>query len=302
MKKVKENVFEIDLNDISKFFEFRDKDSNKGNFGTIGIMGGCVEYSGAVKLANMSSVALRAGCGIARVIIPKSIKDSVAPFLLEQTLYVMDSDKDGYMVMNKEKIKEALNKLNALLIGMGWGNGKDNSTILQEILSSFDKTIVIDADGLNTLAKMDMNILTKAKGKVVLTPHLKEFERLSKISIDDIKKDSIDLAVEFAKKYNIILLLKGSTTIITDGNVTYLVNRECPGMATAGSGDVLSGILVGILGYNETTPLSVAAGAYLAGVAGEFAQEEYTDIAMKSSDTIKYIPKAIKYIRNVKEK
>ncbi len=300
MKKLEENIFEIEKNDICDFFNFRDKDCNKGDFGTVGIMGGCVEYSGAVKLANMSSVALRAGCGIARVIIPNSIKDSVSPFLLEQTLFLMDSDENGHMIMDKEKIKEALNKLNALLIGIGWGNGKDNTKILQEVFSSFDKTIIIDADGLNTLSKMDMNILSRAKGKIVLTPHLKEFERLSKVSIDEIKKNNINLAIEFAKKYNVILLLKGATTVVTDGNLTYLVNRGCPGMATAGSGDVLSGILVGMLGYNDASALSVAAEAYLAGIAGEFAQEEYTDIAMKSSDTIKYIPNAIRYIRDSK--
>ena len=117
-------------------------------------------------------------------------------------------------------------------------------------------------------------------------------------SIDTIKKDSINLAIKFARKYNIILLLKGDTTIITDGDITYLVKRGCPGMATAGSGDVLSGILVGMHGYNNASVLSTATCAYLAGVAGELAQEKYTDIAMKASDTIEFIPSAIKYIRN----
>ena len=91
--------------------------------------------------------------------------------------------------------------------------------------------------------------------------------------------------------------MKGSTTIVTDGDETYLVKRGCAGMATAGSGDVLSGILVGILGYNEPSSKIVATGAYLAGVSGELAQEKYTDISMKSSDTIEMIPEAIKRIR-----
>lgn len=298
MKKIDEKIFEIEVEDIKEFFKFRDKDSNKGNFGTVGIMGGCEEYSGAIKLANMSSVALRAGCGIARVIIPDSIKKSVSPFLLEQTLFLMDSDSKGHMVFDKEKLKLALNKLNALSFGMGLGAGNENAKILEEILNTFDKTIIIDADGLNTLSNMDMNILLNAKGNVILTPHLKEFERLSKIDIDTIKKDSINLAIKFARKYNIILLLKGDTTIITDGDITYLVKRGCPGMATAGSGDVLSGILVGMHGYNNASVLSTATCAYLAWVAGELAQEKYTDIAMKASDTIEFIPSAIKYIRN----
>ena len=141
---------------------------------------------------------------------------------------------------------------------MGLGAGNENAKILEEILNTFDKTIIIDADGLNTLSNMDMNILLNAKGNVILTPHLKEFERLSKIDIDTIKKDSINLAIKFAKKYNIILLLKGNTTIITDGDITYLVKRGCPGMATAGSGDVLSGILVGMHGNTRSSVLSTA--------------------------------------------
>ncbi len=301
MQKIKDNIFEIELEDINEFFNTRDENSNKGDFGTVGIMGGCNNYSGAVKLANMSFCALRAGCGISRVIIPSTIKDSVAPHLLEQTLFLMDSDKDGHMIYNKEKVKEALYKLDALAFGMGLGDGEDNKKILEEILTSFLGTVILDADGLNTLSNMDMSILKKTKAKVVLTPHLKEFERLSKIDVENIKNDSINIAIEFAKKYQVILLLKGNTTIVTDGNITYLVNRGCPGMATAGSGDVLSGILAGILGYTNTNVLSVAACAYLAGVAGELAQEKYTDISMTASSTIEYIPEAIKYIRNSKK-
>ena len=174
---------------------------------------------------------------------------------------------------------------------------KDNEKILAYILEEKNIQCIIDADGLNTLARMDLNILKKAKNKIILTPHLKEFERISKNSIEKIKEKPIELAIEFAKKYNVILLLKGSTTIVTDGDETFLVKRGCAGMATAGSGDVLSGILVGILGYNEPSIKIVAAGAYLAGVSGELAQEKYTDISMKASDTIEMIPEAIKKIR-----
>lgn len=147
---------------------------------------------------------------------------------------------------------------------------------------------------------MNLDILLKAKCKVILTPHLKEFERLSKISIEVIKRDSIEIAKSFAKKYHVILLLKGSTTIVTDDTTTYLVKRGCPGMATAGSGDVLSGVLVGMLGYHEPNAKIVAAGSYLAGMAGELAQKKYTDISMKASDTIEMIPEAIKNIRKSK--
>ena len=237
--------------------------------------------------------------GVVRLIVPKSIEVSIAPYLLEQTIYPISNDEENKMIFNKEEIDKSLEKIKALAIGMGWGKGKgkDNEKILKYILENKDIPCIIDADGLNTLAKMDLNILKEAKNKIILTPHLKEFERISQNPIEKIKENPIKLAIEFAKKYNVILLLKGSTTIITDGNETYLVKRGCSGMATAGSGDVLSGILVGLLGYNEPNIKTVVAGATLAGIAGELAQEKYTDISMKAADTIEMIPYAIKYIR-----
>ena len=236
--------------------------------------------------------------GVIRLIVPKSIETSITPYLLEQTMYPISSNEEHKMIFNKEEIDRSLEKIKVLAIGMGWGIGKDNEKILTYILENKDIPCIIDADGLNTLAKIDLNILKKTKNKVILTPHLKEFERISKNSIEKIKENPIELAVNFAKKYNVILLLKGSTTIVTNGNETYLVKRGCAGMATAGSGDVLSGILVGMLGYNEANVKIVAAGATLAGIAGELAEEKYTDISMKASDTIQMIPEAIKKIRN----
>ena len=212
-------------------------------------------------------------------------------------MYPISNDEENKMIFNKEEIDKSLEKIKVIAIGMGWGNGKDNEKILAYILEEKNIQCIIDADGLNTLARMDLNILKKAKNKIILTPHLKEFERISKNAIEKIKENPIELAIEFAKKYNVILLLKGSTTIVTDGDETFLVKRGCAGMATAGSGDVLSGILVGILGYNEPSCKIIAAGAYLAGVSGELAQEKYTDISMKASDTIEMIPEAIKKIR-----
>ncbi len=295
------NCLELTNEDLKEIFKEREKNSHKGTYGYVGIIGGCMEYTGAVKLANMSSTALRAGCGVIRVIVPQSIETSIAPYLLEQTIYPIENDEEQKMKFNKEEIDKALDKLKAVAIGMGWGKGRDNEKILEYILQTKEIPCVIDADGLNTLSQMNFNILKETKCKVILTPHLKEFERISKIPMEEIKKDSIEIAKSFAKKYQVILLLKGSTTIVSDGITTYLVKRGCPGMATAGSGDVLSGVLVGMLGYHEADAKIVAAGSYLAGMAGELAQEKYTDISMKASDTIEMIPEAIKKIRNLKE-
>ena len=296
MLKINEFTYEIEAKDIKEKLKERPSDVNKGDFGYVGIMGGCLEYSGAVKLANLSASAMRAGCGVVRLIIPKGIAKIVAPYLLEQTIFQMD-DKDNKMVFSEEKLKEGLSKIKALAVGMGWGQSEEYEKILEYLLQNYNIPIIIDADGLNTISKMNMNILKNTKCKVILTPHLKEFERLSGIKVESIKQNEINIAKEFAKKYNVILLLKGSTTIITDGEEIYLVKRGCSGMATAGSGDVLSGILVGLLGYNNPDLLTVATGAYLNGVAGEIAQEKYTDVSMIASDTVKCIPEAIEKIR-----
>ena len=286
----------LEKEDIKCLFPKRDENSHKGNFGYVGIMGGCIEYSGAIKLANLSSSSLVSGAGVVRLIIPKEIAVSVMPYLLEQTLFLVES-QDGHMLFDKDVIDKSLEKLKALAIGMGWGECIDNEKILKYILETKDIPIVIDADGLNTLAKMDKSVLNKTKCKVILTPHLKEFSRISGYSLDEIENNKEKLSTDFAKKYNVILLLKGHETIITNGKETYLVNRGCPGMATAGSGDVLSGILVGILGYNEPNVLTIAGGAYLAGLAGELAQNNLNDISMRASDTISKIPEAINEIR-----
>lgn len=296
MLKINEFTYEIKTKDIKNKFVNRPSDTNKGDYGYVGIMGGSLEYSGAVKLANLSASAMRAGCGVVRLIVPEEIAEAIAPYLLEQTIFPMN-DNANKMVFSEEQINEALAKLKALAIGMGWGQSKEYEKILEYILGNYNIPVVIDADGLNTISKMNMDILNSTKCKVILTPHLKEFERLSKIKIEDIKQDEITIAKDFAKKYDVILLLKGPTTVVTDGENVYLVKKGCPGMATAGSGDVLSGILVGLLGYNEPDILTVATGAYLNGLAGEIAQEKYTDISMIASDTVKCLPEAIKKIR-----
>lgn len=300
MIEIGEKIFKIEINDIKEIFSERKRDTHKGDYGTIGIMGGSLEYSGAIKLANMSAVSVRSGSGIVRVIVPEKIAFSICPYILEQTLFPIPCDSENHMIMCEEKIREATQKLNALAIGMGWGKGKEYQEILCKIIKNFKGALLIDADGLNTLSQMNMNILNSAKCKIILTPHLKEFERLSKKNIEEIKQNPIKLAKNFAKDHKIILLLKGSNTIITDGETVYLVDRGCAGMATAGSGDVLSGIIVGLLGYQQNNIKTVAAGAFLAGISGELAQNKYTDISMKASDTIDCIPEAIKKIRDVK--
>ena len=275
----------LEIKDIKELFKCRDKDANKYDFGVVGLMGGSLEFSGAIKLANLSLSSLRSGSGLVRVIVEENLKSAILPYLLEQTLFILDNN-----------LNKALNNLDVLAVGMGWGQDESRTQYLEYILKNFTGKLIIDADGLNILAK-NLNWLEKTKAKIVLTPHLKEFSRLTGLSVEEIKKHSLEYAQDFARKHNIILLLKGSSTIVTDGVTTYLVESGSPGMATAGSGDVLSGIIAGFLGYNSYTPLSVAAAAYLASLAGSLATKKYTDIASIASDQIEFIPEAIKLIR-----
>lgn len=281
--------------DFLPFIKKRKNYSHKGTYGYIGIFGGCAEYSGAVKLSG--TAAIRAGCGVAKLIVPQSIAQSVSAHLLENTLCPL-ADKDGHIIFDKDGIDAAADRLAALAIGMGWGISEENEKVLSYILAEKELPLVIDADGLNTLAKMDKNILKTTKCRVVLTPHLKEFERLSGYTREETEHDPITRAKDFAREYGVILLLKGPATIITDGSLVYVTDRGCAGMATAGSGDVLSGILAGLLGYMAYEPTTVALGAYVAGVAGELAAEENTDIAMTAGDTVKMLPRAWKKMIN----
>lgn len=259
--------------------------ANKGNFGTCGILGGSINYTGSVKLATLACSAMRSGAGICRVIIDEYLTNAITPYILEETLWPLDNDLD-----------KAIRNLDSLAIGMGWGISDKNTKMLKYILKNYKGILIIDADGLNILAK-NLDLLSVTKAQVILTPHPKEFSRIINKDIKEILDDPIKYTMDFAKKYHVIVLLKGARTIVADGDNYYEVNMAVPGLATAGSGDVLSGILAGFMAYNKYNIKSVAAAALLNALAGKIAEDKYTDIAMVAHDTIECIPDAIKKLR-----
>ncbi|MBQ9131510.1 MAG: NAD(P)H-hydrate dehydratase, partial [Clostridia bacterium] len=290
-----EALYLVEAADPCGVFGRRRQNSHKGDYGYVSILGGCTEYSGAVKLANMSCAALRAGCGVAKLILPSSLAAGVSPYLLESTLALLP-DEGGHMCFDAAALDGVLTGQRALAVGMGWGRSPHNAGILRHVLQNYAIPVVIDADGLNTLAEMDAPILQNTRCRVILTPHPKEFERLSGIPVAELLADPISCAKAYAKRQGVILLLKGPCTVVTDGEVTYLVNRGCAGMATAGSGDVLSGVLAGLLGFAPPTPLTVACGAYVAGRAGELAEQAVNPVSMTASDTVSHIGAAVSEI------
>lgn len=283
--------------DFAPIFPERKHNTHKGNYGKTAILGGSLKYSGAIKLTSMSAAALKCGTGLSTIIVPETIASSLLPFILESTLCPI-ADDGKTMVYDEEVLKDALSGTSSLCLGMGWDNGRDNAKILSFILDSFSFPIVIDADGINTLAKMNLDILLQTRAKVILTPHIKEFSRLIGKEVEEIRMDSIGLCKSFANKYNVILLLKGATTLITDGKEVLLSNSGCAGMAKGGSGDVLSGIIAGLNAFSPNLFLNAAAGAFINGKAGEYAMAEKGEYSMTASDTVNNIYKVIKDITN----
>lgn len=288
----------IEMGDVKGAFAPRDNFSNKGTYGYATLIGGCTEYSGAIKLANLSLSALKTGAGVSKLATARSICPSVMPYLLESTLFPLD-DEDGHILFNPDQIDEALRGVRAVAIGMGIGTLGDVYEILKHILENYALPIVIDADALNALSRGDKSILKTTKCTPILTPHPKELERLCGASVDEILKSPIEIAKKFALEYGVILLLKGASTVVTDGQEVCIVNRGCAGMASAGSGDVLSGIILGMCAQSPSPDAQLrnaCAGAYINGLAGEMAQDTLCAVSMTASDTVSQIPYAIKKI------
>ena len=294
--------------DFNGLFTPRSNYSNKGSFGYIALIGGSTRYSGAIKLAAMANAAMRSGAGVVKVAAPNSLTQAIAPYILESTLFPL-SDDNGEAVFCKKELDELMRGVRTIAFGMGIGVTKQTTRMLLYMMENYRGTLIIDADGLNilsSLTKQNPAILKDANCSIVLTPHAKEFSRLLGKSIDDYMENPIEEAKLYARQNNAIVLLKGPTTIITNGKTVYLTDSGRPGMATAGSGDVLSGILAAICswaptlvnlgnehGKEDTLLLAVAAGSYINGRAGEIAQTKSNPISMTAGDTADSIKDAI---------
>ena len=264
-------------------------------------MGGSKSYPGAIRLANMGQTALYSGSGVSKIIVPEEIYELVFSNVLESVVYSLPS-LDGKMIFSKEEIDKSISGLKALGVGVGWDKSSEYSKILEYLINNTNIPIVIDADGINTLSLMDLDSL-KFSDRIILTPHLKEFSRLTGKTIEEINENSIAIVLDFVSKYDVTLLLKGPTTIVANRKNLYLINKGCSGMATAGSGDVLTGIIVSLLGYSkEEYAFTVAVGAYINGLSGEYAQEKYGEIGMVSGDTARSISFVIKDLLEKEEK
>lgn len=293
-------LFELEDADLKEILSPRSSDSHKGTYGYIGLIGGSLNYSGAIRLAAMANCAMRSGAGVVKVALPRSLAYLILPDILDATVFPL-SDSDGMIEFDENEFEVLINGLSVIAFGMGSGRSRDISKALVYLLTHFTGTLIIDADGLNELAHIEKEILTNATCNVILTPHPKEFSRISGYDSAEIRINPIVCAAVYAQKHNCTVLLKGSESIITDGSKSIINKKGCAGMATAGSGDVLSGVMAAVFGWGHQRYDNVtlaAAAAYIAGLAGEKAQDESCDISMTASDTARCIASVIKGIQN----
>jgi NAD(P)H-hydrate epimerase len=177
---------------------------------------------------------------------------------------------------------------------MGFGRSEEADKLVYKIIESSEKPLVIDADGINAVSG-NIDILKRLKVKGIITPHPMEMSRLTGMSVSEIQDSRQETAIAFSGKYNVVTVLKGANTVVADSDGSLYINKTGnPGMATGGSGDVLSGILSGICASNDASLIeNVIAGAYINGIAGEISRDESTDISMSAYDTALNVKKAI---------
>lgn len=300
IRPVSEPYYLFEIEDLSKAFLLRKNLSNKSTYGYVGLIGGSAKYQGAIKLAALSNAAMRSGAGVVRIGLPRTLYPHIAPNVLEGTIFPL-SDEDGELIFVTSELDELIHNCKTLAFGMGIGLSKGARETLHYLLQNYDKTLIIDADGLTLLSELDKEEIKKARCNLVLSPHNKEFSRLSGLDIEDILAHPIERVKAYLrsieepeKARSRVLILKGPSTIISDTELTYIVDAGCPGMATAGSGDVLSGVLSALCVNSKNLAFSAAASCFICGKAGERAEEKVGPVSLIASDTVKEIAPIIK--------
>jgi NAD(P)H-hydrate epimerase len=284
--------------DIKAFFPKRRIESNKGTYGKLTIIAGSGKYYGAALISYNAAAALLAGAGLVTLTVPRFLAPSYRKHITESVLEYLPDDGEN-AVYNKDVIDKIMVQSDAICVGMGMGNNKNTFRICEEILRNFDKKLLIDADGLNSISAYGKDVLkNKHKCEVIITPHPKEFSRLINSSISAILQNPLAIARRFAEENNIAVLLKGASTIITNGEKDVINVTGTPAMAKAGSGDVLSGIIGGLMAQKHPPFESGIAGAYIHGRAGEKAAEISGEYSVLATDICANIGPVIKQISN----
>lgn len=264
----------------------RRDDSHKGDYGKILLLCGSRGFTGAAALASMG--ALRSGAGLCYLAVPESIYAIEAVKVTEAVVMPM-ADRDG--MLSREAIpaiRDLLPKMDAVLFGCGSGIGPDTEKILEVLLKEVKCPLILDADGI-TLVSKHKDILRDRICPTILTPHDGEFARLHP---EDLPREQQTMTM--AKDLGCVLLRKGHRTLITDGDTCYCNRSGNPGMAVGGSGDVLSGIIVSLVGQGMEPLEAATCAAWFHGRAGDLCAEEIGQRGMLPGDMVERLPRLLK--------
>ena len=286
------------MRDFSKLLPRRKPDTHKGAHGHIFILAGSPGFTGAAYLCSQG--ALLSGSGLVTLGIPKSLNPIMAVKLTEVMTKLLPETIVGTVSLKAyDEILDFIDKVNAVAIGPGLSTNKETVRLVQKLITSIKKPIVIDADGLNALAG-NVGLLKKTKSKVVITPHPGEMSRLVGISTNEVQKDRKAIALKVAKEYNLTVVLKGYHSVVADpSGKVYINTTGNPGMATGGTGDVLTGMIASFIGQGLSTFDAARLGVYLHGMAGDLAAKDIGEVSLVAGDILRYLPKAIKSKRRI---
>lgn len=265
----------------------RDPWGHKGTFGKILLICGSRGYTGAAYLAAMG--ALRSGAGLSFLGVPECIYEIEAVKLSETVVFPLPDENGMLSIFAVSELEKRLPQMDAVLIGCGLGQSEATLAVVKTVLEQCRCPVVVDADGINVLAA-HKDILRGRAYPTILTPHDGEFIRFG----GTIGDDRMASAAYFSREWNCILLLKGHRSCITDGTSFYLNETGNPGMAVGGSGDILAGILVSLLGQGLKPIEAAACAAWIHGAAGDLCAEEIGQYGMLPTDMLTRIPRLMK--------
>ena len=270
----------------------RSEAGHKGSFGKVLVFGGSAGMSGAPSMA--AEAVLRTGAGMVTAAVPKCCVDTVAGFCREMMTYALPVESDCLSKTAGERVLEKLKSQDVLVAGCGLGTAEGTKKAFLSVAGACEKPMVIDADGINLL-KGNINIIKNKKIPVILTPHPMEFSRISGYSMEDILENKVARSLEFATANGVVMVLKGADTLVAtpDGKL-YICDGANSGMATAGSGDVLSGVIGGLLAQGLSPSLAAALGVYLHNRAGKVARKKLGAYGMTATDILAAIPEVLK--------
>lgn len=280
-------MLELSHTDVLSLLTDRDPFAHKGDFGKILLLCGSRGFTGAAYLAAMG--ALRSGAGLVYLGVPESIYAIEAVKLNEPVVFPLP-DQGGMLSSDAiPEILERLSKMDAVLIGPGLGQSEGTFRVVKAVLENAVCPVVLDADGINVLSA-HRDILRGRTYPTILTPHDGEFLRIGGC----LKEKRTASAEIFARDTGCILLLKGHETVITDGKTSYINHTGNPGMAVGGSGDLLAGIIVSLLGQGIEPLKAAACGAWLHGAAGDICAGELGQYGMLPTDMLGVLPRLLK--------